>query len=253
MIVFSKRHIISLLICVIAVVFFGYSISSTSVFKSGQRNLPIYSVDNNEAISLTFNCAWGDEDIDSILETLNKFDVKATFFVVGQWAEKYPQSLKKIISAGHEIGGHSYDHKDYTKLGEKELREDIKKNKNAIYDAALYEIKLIRVPSGAYNNLSISTIEDMGFIPVQWSVDSIDYGDADCEGIFQRATHNTKAGDIVLMHTGTKNTAQALPRILDSLSGKFKILKVSELIFQENFFVDNTGKMISNKPNNSAK
>ena len=215
-----------------------------TVFRSGSRNLPLYSVERNDnAISLTFNCAWGGEDIENILQSLDKHNVKSTFFIVGEWAEKYPEQLKAIASAGHELGGHSYDHKDYQSLSKEEIKNDIHKTADAVERACGTSINLIRVPSGSYNSDVISAIEEEGYIAVQWSVDSIDYGDADCEGIFARATSKTKAGDIILMHTGTKNTAVALPRILDSLSGNFEFLTVSELMYKDGFVVGNDGKM----------
>ncbi len=216
-----------------------------NVFQSGKRQIPIYNVQReDDGISLTFNCAWGDEDIDEIITTLAKYKVKATFFLVGEWAEKYPQSAKALSDAGHELGGHSYDHKDYTKLSEKELKEDISKTIDAISKSTGVEIKLFRVPSGAYDDKSVKAIESFGLIPVQWSVDSIDYGDADCEGIFRRVTDKAGSGDIILMHTGTANTKVALPRILDSLGGKYTFSTVSQLLPKEEFYVDNAGKVI---------
>lgn len=215
-----------------------------TVFLSGSRNLPLYSVEREDnSISLTFNCAWGGEDIESILQSLDKHKVKATFFIVGEWAEKYPEQVKAIASEGHELGGHSYDHKDYQALSKEEIKNDIYKTAKAVEDACGISINLIRVPSGSYNSDVISAIEEEGYIAVQWSVDSIDYGDSDCEGIYARATSKTQTGDIILMHTGTKNTALVLPRILDSLSGNFEFLTVSELMYKDGFVVGSDGKM----------
>ena len=241
---FKKSSLLVVFLC--AVIFSVGIIASgvKTVFKSGRRNLPLYSVNRSDnSIALTFNCAWGGEDIKSILQSLEKYKVKATFFVVGEWAEKYPEELKAIAEAGHEIGGHSYNHKDYQSLSREEIKNDIQKTAVAVKESCGEDIKLIRVPSGSYNSDVISAIEEAGYIPIQWSVDSIDYGDADCEGIFLRATSKTRPGDIILMHTGTKNTAAALPRILDSLSGKYEFVTVSELMYKEDYYVDNDGKM----------
>ena len=219
-----------------------------NVFLSGNRNLPVYSVERNDnSIALTFNCAWGAEDIEDVLNSLEKYNVKATFFIVGEWAEKYPEKVQAISSAGHELAGHSYNHKDYKTLSGNEIKTDIEKNAAAVREASGIDIKLFRVPSGSYNSEVISAIEKEGYIAIQWSVDSIDYGDADCESIFRRATEKTVPGDIILMHTGTKNTAVALPRILDSLSGKYEFLTVSELLYKEDFYVGNDGKMMIDK------
>ncbi len=238
----------SILIVFLSVLVFCGSIVSPgvkNVFLNGSRNLPLYSVERDDSsIALTFNCAWGSDDIENVLKSLEKYNVKATFFIVGEWAEKYPQQLKAIADAGHELGGHSYNHKDYQSLTKSDIKKDIEKTADAINKACGKSIKLIRVPSGSYNSDVISAIEEDGYIPIQWSVDSIDYGDADSDGIFERATSKTGPGDIILMHTGTKNTAIVLPRILDSLNGNFEFLTVSELMCKEDFYVDNNGKMI---------
>lgn len=214
------------------------------VFLSGSRNLPVYSVERDDTkIALTFNCAWNDDDIDEILKQLDRYNVKATFFIVGDWAEKYPESLKKVVQAGHEVGEHSYDHKDYTGLSGKEIAGDMEKTAAVIKETAGVMPKYVRVPSGAYNNSAIAAIESEGYIPIQWSVDSLDYRETTCEEIFERCTKNTVPGDIILMHNGTKNTAVALPRILDSLCSKYELVTISELIYDDNFTIDNTGKM----------
>lgn len=251
---FKKSSLLIVFICVIILSCSVIISGVRTVFWSGSRNLPLYSVERDDnVISLTFNCAWGGEDIEKILKTLEEYNVKATFFVVGEWAEKYPGQLMLIKDAGHELGGHSYNHKDYQSLTKEAIKEDIQKTAEAVNKACGEVIKLIRVPSGSYNSEVISAIEEEGYIPIQWSVDSIDYGDADSDGIFRRATSKIVGGDIILMHTGTKNTALTLPRILDSLTKEFGFLKVSELINKDEFYVDNNGKMKSKLPNDYAQ
>ncbi len=220
--------------------------SAVGVFKAGNRDLPLYSVERDDnKISLTFNCAWGNEDIDSILETLNKYNCKCTFFLVGEWAEKYPDSVRKIKENGHEIGTHSYSHRDYTKITSAELGEDIEKCDNIIKGITGEAPKLVRTPSGAYNNSVVKAVEALDKICVQWSRDSVDYNKASADDIYRRSVEKTLAGDIILMHTGTENTATALPRVLDSLLGRFELVTVSELMYTENYYVDNTGRMFS--------
>ncbi len=236
----------SLILC-LALFILACSIGAVPVrqaFQSGNRNLPVYSVEREDNfIALTFNCAWGDEDIDQILSALSDKNAKATFFLVGEWAEKYPESAKKIADAGHELGGHSYNHKDYAKLSADEVGSDAAKTAEIIKSATGKDAKLVRAPSGSYNNSAIEALENAGFIPIQWSVDSIDYGGAEKDSIIKRVTDKTKAGDIILMHTGTENTALALPEILENLCGRYELCTVSELLYGENSYVDNAGKM----------
>jgi len=236
-----------LMVCIIAAVI-GVGIGggvAVNVFRtSGGSNIPLYSVEREDnKISVTFNCAWGNEDIDAVLDTLSAYDVKSTFFLTGEWAEKYPESVMKIKDAGHEIGSHSYDHKDYTKLSESQIKEDVLRCDNIITGITGDEVKLVRTPSGAYNDTVTEAIESMGKTVVQWSRDSMDYGDATAEEIYRRSVEKTGEGDILLMHTGTKNTAAVLSRVLDSLTSRFELTTVSRLFVDGEFYIDNTGRM----------
>ena len=236
------------LACIIAVIA-GLTLgtgAAISVFHVNNRDIPLYSVERpDNLVSITFNCAWGNEDIDSILDTLNKYNCKSTFFIVGDWAKKYPESVKKIKANGHEIGTHSYNHRDYTKLSADELEEDIKKCDDIIYEITGEIPRLVRTPSGSYNNEVIKSVEALKKICVQWSRDSVDYNNALPEDIYKRSVEKTSNGDILLLHTGTPNTAKTLPRILDNLTSRFKPVIVSELIYDNNYYVDNTGRMFS--------
>lgn len=246
--IFVLRGKVVFFACIIAVIaglMLGTG-AAVGVFHVKNRELPLYSVERpDNLISVTFNCAWGNEDIDSILDTLNKYNCKSTFFIVGEWGKKYPESVKKIKENGHEIGTHSYNHRDYTKISAKELEEDIKKCDDIIFDITGEVPNLVRTPSGAYNNAVVKSIESLGKICVQWSRDSVDYNNASAEDIYRRSVEKTTNGDILLMHTGTPNTATALPRVLDSLTSRFKPVTVSELMYADNYYVDNTGRMYS--------
>ena len=237
------RYVILFLLLGAAIIYLAVGENVKETFMSGNRNLPVYSVDRSDTrLALTFNCAWNDSDIDDILKLLEKYNVKSTFFVVGDWAEKYPDALKKISAAGHEIGEHSYSHSDYTTLSDSQIADDIEKTAAVISGITGSRPTLVRVPSGAYNSRVITAVEKCGYIAVQWSVDSIDYAAQNCEEIFSRASV-AAPGDIVLMHNGTRFTASALPRLLDSLCSKYTLVPASQLIYNENFYVDATGKM----------
>lgn len=215
------------------------------VFKVGNREVPIYCVDRaDKKIALTFNCAWNDDDIDSILKTLEVYNVKCTFFVVGEWAQKYPDSLKLIASKGHEIANHSYSHKHLNKLNTEEITEEIEKCDILISELTGIKPTLFRGGYGEYNDKVINICDNTGRYYIQWSVDSIDYGDASENDIFKRVVDKTKSGDIILMHTGTKNTAKVLPKILSELSKSYCPTTVSDLIYKENYIIDSTGKQI---------
>ena len=220
-----------------------------STVASTYRKLPIYNIDTTEKnISLTFDCAWGADDIDSILASLKKNNCKATFFVLGTWAEKNPEAMKKIVSAGHEIGNHSYNHTLYTTLSPEEIISDIEKCNAAIKKACGITPYLLRAPSGDYNNTVIEATHRAKMEYIQWSVDSLDWKNLNCEEMLERIIPKTQSGDILLFHNDTAHTAESLDRILSGLSEKgFTFSKVSDLIYKDNYTIDHTGRQIPSK------
>ena len=219
---------------------------SSAVYKVNGREIPIYSVERDDnKIALTFDCAWNDDDVDQILDTLDLYNCRATFFVVGDWAQKYPSSLQKIYQRGHEIGTHSYNHKDYTKLSRQELDEDMELCDSVVEEIIGIRPKLFRAPSGGYNDSVIEVCEARGNTYIQWSVDSIDYNDASQKEIYERVVPKTKAGDIILMHNGTANTANILPQILAELSKNYSFSTVSDMIYTDNYRIDHTGRQFA--------
>lgn len=243
-VVIKLKHIALVfgVLCSAAVIYFStYKVAS--VFNVNGREIPIYSVERGDnKISLTFDCAWNDDDIISILDTLDKYNCKATFFVVGDWAEKYGDSLKLIYDRGHEIGNHSYNHSDYTKLSAEGILEDLEKCDKVVESITGEKPYLMRAPSGGYNNTVVKTVEDSGRMYIQWSVDGIDYGDADADDIYSRTVGKTDKGDIILLHNGTENTATVLPKIIEALECKYEFVTVSELIYRDDYIIDNTGR-----------
>lgn len=240
------QHIIlaALIIIMIPIIYFSYN-KAISVFSSSDREIPIYSVERNDnKISLTFDCAWNDSDIDSILTTLDKYNIKASFFVTGTWAEKYPESIKKIFDKGHDLGNHSYNHADYTKLSSTEILNDMEKCDNIVEEITGYKMVLMRAPSGGYNNNVVKTANDSGKKYIQWSIDGLDYTSDATESSILKRINKTEAGDIILMHNGTKLTSSVLPTIIEALSEKYEFVKVSELIYEDNYTIDHTGKQI---------
>lgn len=242
--VIKLKHIIIVALILVAIPVIWFSTSkAVTVFMVNGREVPIYSVERDDnKIAITFDCAWNDEDIDSILDTLDKYNCKATFFVVGDWVEKYPDALKKISERGHEIGNHSYNHADYTKMSAEAIIADLDKCDAVIEQVTGKKPHLMRAPSGGYNDTVIKAVDKSGRTYIQWSVDGIDYGDALPQDIYDRSVKKTEAGDIILLHNGTKSTANVLPKILEALECKFEFATISELIYADNYIIDNTGR-----------
>lgn len=182
-IVFNKEKIYSYIIALstIVILFMMANVivskNTNSIFTSSSNKLvPIYSVNTEEKqIALTMNCAWNADDIDSILDTLSKNKVHITFFIVGDWAEKFPEYVKKISDAGHEIANHSNTHPHVNNLGISENADEIAKASEIIKKITGKATKLYRAPYGEYNNTVLNSATEKNHITIQWNLDTLDY------------------------------------------------------------------------------
>ncbi len=229
----------------------AYAAGAEEVYWSGARSLPVYSVEREDnKVALTFDCAWGVEHTDAILDCLAEEKVRVTFFAVEFWVEKYPEYVKKIVDAGHEIGTHSATHSYMSRLSEEEIKQELESSSAAIEKAGGKQVDLFRAPYGDYDDLLIDTANAMGLLPVQWDVDSLDWKDLSASDIAARITERTKSGSIILMHNNGLHTAEALPIILSALRAKgFSFVPVGELVYRENYTIDASGRQI---PKNTA-
>lgn len=216
---------------------------------SPKKDLPIYSVDTDRKVcSISFDAAWGNEDTEDLIKILKKYNVKTTFFVVGSWVDKYPESVKQLSDAGHEVMNHSDTHPHMTKLSKDDMLKELNSCNDKIQKITGVRPTLFRPPYGDYSNDVISTVRENNMYTIQWDTDSLDWKDLSKEDIFKRVTENVKPGSIVLFHNAAKNTPQALPMILEKLTNEgYKIVPVSELIIKEDFSIDHTGKQIPNQ------
>lgn len=209
-----------------------------AVFAGGTvRELPIYSVGRDDKyISVTFDCAWGTEHTDAILEALAAENVRATFFMVEFWAEKYPEYVKKIDEAGHEIGTHSATHSQMSKLSEGEIRQELASSSEAITAVTGKAVELFRPPFGDYDDLLVRTARAAGLYTVQWDVDSLDWKGLSASEIAQRVLTRVESGSIILCHNNGEHTAEALPAVLSALKTRgYTFVPVGELIYRGNF------------------
>lgn len=217
--------------------------SAVSV-TAAQRQLPIYSVERDQKIcSISFDAAWGNEDTQALIDILGKYDIKATFFVVGDWAEKYPESVKALTDAGHEVMSHSLHHDHYNSLTSDQIVADLKTANEKIAAVTGVEPTLIRCPYGEYDDHVISAVRSIGMEPIQWDVDSLDWKDYDADTIYRRVTDQVAPGSIVLFHNAALHTPEALPRILDTLiNDGYAVVPISQLIYTGDYTIDHTGR-----------
>ncbi len=245
-----------ILICAVCLVF---ALTSTLVYcirlgrenakmtgagTSSSRSLPIYSVETDEKkVAISFDCAWGVEHTDKLLEYMQKNEVRCTFFAVQFWVEKYPEYVQKIVSAGHEIGTHSRTHPYMSKLTKAQIQDELTTSAQAIEKITGKKVTLFRPPYGDYNNTLIDTCKEMGLYPIQWDVDSLDWKNLSAQEIALRIVNGAKNGSIILCHNNGLHTAEALPMIFSTLKNRgFTFVPISELIYTENYTIDHNGR-----------
>lgn len=200
-----------------------------------------------QGVLLTFDAAWGNEDTQELIDILDQYNVKATFFVVGDWVEKYPESVKALSDAGHEVMSHSNHHDHFNTLSAQEIIDDLNACNDKIEAVTGVRPTLFRPPYGEYDDHVISTVRGMGIQPIQWDVDSLDWKDYDAATITQRVTEKVGPGSIVLFHNAALHTPEALPGILEYLLGQgYSIVPVSQLVLSgeegTDYTIDHTGR-----------
>lgn len=240
------RTIIIALSAVIAVSIIVMAVISGYKVVAAEKKVPIYSVSRaDNRISITFDCAWGNSNTDLLLELLKDANASATFFVTGEFCDKYPEDVKKMYDAGHEIGNHSDVHPHVEGININDLIEDTRECNRKIKMITGEEPKLYRAPYGEYDDNVVSTVEGMGLKMIQWSVDSIDWQEPDADTIIERVTSKTQSGSILLFHNDLANTAEALPDLLTSLKQKgFSFVRVSDLVYFDSYHIDQNGVQI---------
>ena len=247
----EKIVVFQLLLILLAAFMIGQLTNTVVEVSStyGNRELPIYSVGIEEKkIAISFDAAWGADDFNRIMEILDKHQVKTTFFMTGEWVEKYPECVKTLVEKGHDLGNHSATHPDMTTLSKEKQQEQILKVHNAVKELTGYEMELFRPPYGAYNNDVIRTCYALNYYPIQWDVDSLDWKDYTASQIINNVCNHKSLGpgSIILCHNGAKYTADALDEMLTNLKSQgYEIVPISQLIMRENYHMDVTGQQVA--------
>jgi len=245
---YSKKQIFSILFAMfIFAAVFATALSGASVnANTDSRKLPIYSVGRNEndkIISISFDAAWGNEDTETLIDILGRYNIKATFFVVGEWVDKYPESVLALYEAGHEIMNHSDTHPHMSKLSAEQMISEIESCNNKIEAITGIRPTLLRAPYGEYNNLLIETLANLNMYCIQWDVDSLDWKDPTPQQICDRVCSNVCPGSIVLFHNAAVNTPAALPSLIERLiSDGYTFVPISENIYYSNYSIDHEGR-----------
>ncbi len=218
--------------------------SVSSIFS--EKDLPIYCVKTDKKqIALTFDGAWGNEDTATLLDILERQNVTATFFFTGGWVQNFPEDVKTILSKGHEVGNHSENHKQMSKLSLEECKKELQIVHDKVKELTGLEMTVFRPPFGDYNDTVIKAAGELGYHVIQWDVDSLDWKDYGVDSIIHTVTNHKHLGNgsIILMHNGAKYTKDALERLIINLKEQgYEFVKVSELIYKENYKMDHEGR-----------
>ncbi|MGI6227753.1 MAG: polysaccharide deacetylase family protein [Peptococcales bacterium] len=244
----AKIFLVAIIILCSAGVFkepiFNQANQALGVLVPGSQLKPIYYVDTKDKkIAISFDATWGAEYTPKILGILEQYNLKTTFFLTNIWLKEYPDIAKKIRMAGHEIGMHSVSHPHFNRLSEEQIAYELKGNHDLIEEVTGFQAKLFRPPFGEYSNKVIQVTESMGYIPIQWSIDSLDWKEnITKEDIINRIIKNLHPGAIVLFHNNGRYTADALEEIIVyTMEQGYEIIPISHLIYKENYFVDHQG------------
>ena len=242
----KHRKLLSVCAMVLAIALMFWAVNSPAIVgvSAAKRVLPIYSVQRDDrVVSLSFDAAWGNEDTQMLIDILNKYNVHATFFVVGEWVDKYPESVKALADAGNEVMNHSSTHPHMAQLSAEQIQTEVNTCADKIEAVTGTRPTLFRCPYGEYNDTVVSTINGLGMHVIQWDVDSLDWKGISAGEITKRVTGKVQSGSIVLFHNAGEHTPEALPDILDYLLAEgYKIVPISKILLTCDYTIDHEGR-----------
>jgi len=187
-----------------------------------------------KVVALTFDAGSSAAPVPTILRALAQRGLRCTFFLTGQWMERYPDVALQIAEAGHELGNHSWSHPAFTSLTDEQIREQLRRTEETALRVCGRSTKpLFRPPFGARDERVRSVAAEEGYLTIYWTIDSWDSVKKDItpQMITDRVMRHIRPGAIVLMHCGSEATAQALPQLLNALDAQgYRVVTVSELL-----------------------
>jgi peptidoglycan/xylan/chitin deacetylase (PgdA/CDA1 family) len=199
----------------------------------GQRGEVVRGDPALPLIALTFDAGAGSGSVIELLDVLKGRNVRATFFVAGAFADRYPDVVRRMAADGHELANHSYSHPDFRNLSEQQMRVETRRGTASIETAAGVTIApLWRPPFGSRNDQILRVMQEEGFRSIYWTFDSGDWLEtATTDRV--RTTDLTRAvnGAVVVHHVSPLATARAMPDIIDELRRRgYELVTVSEII-----------------------
>ena len=189
---------------------------------------PITRVDTKEKkVALTFDVAWGSDNIEEILDILDKHNIKVTFFLVGSWVDDNEELVKEIHNRGHEIGNHSNTHSSFPDISKEEKIDEIVSTGNKIKEVTGEDVNLFRPPFGNIDKETMSICKSLGYYTLKWDVDSGDWKNIGPMYVVERVSKNTRPGSIILFHANVKDVGTYLEASINNLEKKKYSMAVS--------------------------
>lgn len=224
----SWRRTVTLALCTLILLCFPASGSGDA-----PQSVYLHGDPGDKRIALTFDDGPHPVYTAEILDILDEYDIRATFFVIGTNAEGYPELIRREIESGHEIGNHTYTHTRIPDISNDELRSEVLSCEAAIRSNS-YDPYLFRPPEGRYDSADLETLTRLGYSVVLWSVDTDDWSGATTEHIVNSIRNGIKGGGIILCHdflTKKCHTAEALRIVIPELLEQgYEFVTVSELL-----------------------
>ncbi len=206
---------------------------NTDITKSADTgiSLPSLSVDPTKPmVALTFDDG-PSKHTNRLLDIFTEYGGKGTFFVVGNILDNRSETLKRIASEDHQIAGHSWDHRQLTKLTGDDLINQVMATRAKIYDITGIDTPVLRPPYGSFNDEVKQVCKDHGVIIVNWSIDTLDWKYKDTNTIYNTIMANVKDGDIILCHDIHGTTVDAMETVIPALiENGYQLVTVSELL-----------------------
>jgi peptidoglycan/xylan/chitin deacetylase (PgdA/CDA1 family) len=238
------RAAVFLLLVIGAIVYTQVAFSDAKPASTETAVMPVCRVaTEDKVVALTFDTAFGDADCTGqILTVLQDEGAPATFFVMGLWAQEYPEEVDAMVQTGCEIASHSMNHTKYTELTEAEILDDASDASELLFDMTGFDTDIIRMPYGTFDTQTIMTLQAQGYVPVKWSLDSKDWKGDDADKIADNVLGQVESGDIIMFQNNAAATPEALSAIILGLREQgFTLVTVSDLLVGGEYYVDEDG------------
>ena len=206
-------------------------LKETELTENAENDLPVTTIDPDKPmVALTFDDG-PSKHTAHLLDIFATYGGKGTFFVVGNLIDNRADTVKRIADESHEVAGHSWSHRQLTKLTPSELTDQIMTTRAKIYEVTGVDSTVIRPPYGAFNSDVKEVCANLGIVMVNWSIDTLDWKNKNADMVYNAIMKDVKDGAIILCHDLHSTTVDAMERVIpDLIEQGYQLVTVSELL-----------------------